>query len=481
MSTDPGWVAPPPPVSDGVARTAAAETPSRPARRTSLAFRISLLATAVAVITAVLAGLLAIGLVSKANQSSAHGRLARLADAEQTALDAGATTKAAIRQALQAVPGSNVQWALLDTDGRFVSSSAPLARRALTAADLSQLAAGQDLSTTRVLAGSSVLVEGRPLTDGAFVLVQRRADATRADDRVISRIVIALAAGVVAAILLGSLVAYRIARPLQRTAAAAHALAEGRRDVRLGVDGPFEVAEVGAAVNTLARALSVSEARQREFLLSVSHDLRTPLTAISGYAESLAEGVVPPEETAGVGRTMLTEAQRLNRLVADLLDLARLDAQEFRIDLAWVDVAEVGRAAAAVWADRCARVGVRFSAELPPAPVYAHTDPSRLRQVLDGLFDNALRVTPAGAPIVLAVRAEAGGVVAEVRDGGPGLTEDDLAVAFDRSALYDRYRAQRQVGTGLGLAIVHGLVTRLGGTVEAGHAPESGARFTVRL
>jgi len=96
-----------------------------------------------------------------------------------------------------------------------------------------------------------------------------------------------------------------------------------------------------------------------------------------------------------------------------------------------------------------------------------------------------LRVTPRGAPIVLALRREAAAsgqlIVVEVRDAGPGLTDADLAVAFERSVLYERYRGVRKVGTGLGLAIVHGLVARLGGSVEAGHAAEGGARFTVRL
>jgi two-component system sensor histidine kinase BaeS len=115
----------------------------------------------------------------------------------------------------------------------------------------------------------------------------------------------------------------------------------------------------------------------------------------------------------------------------------------------------------------------------------AYTDPARLRQVLDGLLENALRVTPSGSPIVLAGRVElpAGSphIVVEVRDGGPGLRDEDVAVAFDRSVLYERYRGVRSVGTGLGLAIVHGLVERSGGTIEAGHSAEGGARFTVRL
>jgi len=150
-----------------------------------------------------------------------------------------------------------------------------------------------------------------------------------------------------------------------------------------------------------------------------------------------------------------------------------------------VDLAQVARVAAQVWQPRCEAAGVPFVLEVPGGAALAHTDANRVRQALDGLLENALRVTPAGAPIVLSVRRYAGSgqpsVIAEVRDGGPGLTEADLAVAFDRSALYERYRGVRQVGTGLGLAIVHGLVTRLGGAVEAGHAPEGGARFTVWL
>jgi two-component system sensor histidine kinase BaeS len=108
-------------------------------------------------------------------------------------------------------------------------------------------------------------------------------------------------------------------------------------------------------------------------------------------------------------------------------------------------------------------------------------DPQRLRQAVDGLLDNAVRITPRGRPVVLACAVAGSTAVLAVRDGGPGLTDDDLAVAFDRGALHERYRGRRQVGTGVGLALVDRLVTRQGGTVSAGHAPEGGAAFTVRL
>ena len=258
-------------------------------------------------------------------------------------------------------------------------------------------------------------------------------------------------------------------------------MSHGRRDLRVPPEGPRELVEVGESINALANALAYSEARQREFLLSVSHELRTPLTAVTGFAESLADGVVTGDEVPEVGRVIGQEADRLNRLVSDLLDLARLGADDFRLDIADVDLAALLAESAQVWHARCAAAGVAFSLEAPPHPVPARADPRRLRQVVDGLAENALRVTPAGAPIVLALRHGPGAAVLEVRDGGPGLSVEDYARAFERGALHSRYEGVRPVGTGIGLALVHGLVTRMGGRIEAGPAPEGGARFTVRL
>jgi two-component system sensor histidine kinase BaeS len=451
-------------------------------RRGTLAQNISLLASAVAVITALLAGGLAIGLITKSNSDNARSTLSQLANAAQATADLGVSADASQRRARRILQALKVQSVTVSTDGKLVGASA-LGRASIDKSDISQLLGGAPVSKQRTGLGQRVLVEGRPTRVGGIVLLQRRADATAFGDALVGRVLVALIIGVLTAIGLGVLLAQRISRPLRRTAGAAHALAEGRRDVVVSPEGPAEVAEVGSALNALASALSHSEARQREFLLSVSHDLRTPLTAIAGYAESLAGGVVPPEQASSVGAVMLTEAQRLNRMVADLLDLARMGAEEFRIDLADVDLTHLARAAGEVWLSRCRAADVVFRLEAPSAPVRCHTDPSRVRQILDGLFENALRVTPAGEPIILSVRAEPelATVLLEVRDGGPGLTDEDLAVAFERSVLYERYRGIRQVGTGLGLAIVDGLTHRLGGTAEAGHSAEGGARFTVRL
>jgi signal transduction histidine kinase len=258
-------------------------------------------------------------------------------------------------------------------------------------------------------------------------------------------------------------------------------MSHGRRDLRVPPEGPRELVEVGQSLNALADALARSEARQREFLLSISHELRTPLTSVRGFAESLADGVVAGDEVVEVGRTIEREAGRLDGMVSDLLDLARLGADDFRLTLTDVDLTVFLAEAARVWANRCAAAEIELRVESPPAPVPVRTDPQRLRQVVDGLAANAVRATPAGAPVVLALHTTGGFAELQVRDGGPGLSDEDYQHAFEKGVLHSRYQGVRPVGTGIGLALVHGLVTRLGGRIDAGPAPEGGARFSVWL
>jgi two-component system, OmpR family, sensor kinase len=443
--------------------------------RPTLASRTALVTTAVAVVTVLVGGVLTYSLTRVAAERAARSTLARIADNATSDL----LERRLVRPALLRV--ANISAAGYDRNGRLRVGQPP-ASTALSGAEIGRVIAGASISTVRQIPGGAAFVEARPVPGGgAVVLVQRRSDARDLATALFRRTVLALVIGLAVAIPAGIWLARRLARPLRHAALAARALASGHRDVRLEPEGPAEVADVAESINILAGALQHSEGRQRDFLLSVSHELRTPLTAISGFAEALADGVTTGAEAPVAGRTILAESRRLERLVTDLLDLARLGAADFRIDIAQVDLTSLVRDAAAVWQARCEAEGVPFRAELPPYPVVAATDPTRVRQILDGLAENALRVTPAGRPIVFALHPGPAGAVLQVRDGGPGLTPDDCAVAFERAALYQRYRGVRRVGSGLGLALVHGLAGRLGGTTHAGQAPEGGACFTVRI
>lgn len=442
-------------------------------RRSSLWVRTTALGLAVAGVMALVAGLVSIRLVSSASRDAIRETLADQADVVAAQL---AEVPVAGRRVTEILSGQEVSVVRRGPDGALAGDRDAV--RAARRAGIARVNADRPLHGGAHIGGRYLLVEGRATDDGgAVALVRASEPSTGIGRRLVGNVLLALAVGLLVAATAGLLLARLLARPLRRTAEVAVSMSHGRRDLRVQPEGPRELVEVGESLNALADALAHSEARQREFLLSISHELRTPLTAVRGFAESLADGVVTGDEVPEVGRTIEQEAGRLDRLVSDLLDLARLGADDFRLDLTDVDLTALVAESARVWASRCAA----FLVENAPGPVWVRTDPRRLRQVVDGLVSNAVRATPAGAPVVLALRAEPGFAVLEVRDGGPGLSEEDYRLAFQKGVLHSRYQGVRPVGTGIGLALVHGLVTRLGGTVDAGPAPEGGARFSVRL
>ncbi|SDP61040.1 sensor histidine kinase [Lentzea jiangxiensis] len=427
----------------------------------TLATRIALVCLGVVVVAVVVAGFVSARLVLSTSQQVSREILRSQAD-----VVAGQISNDRVERVLE---GQGIAIVRISATGE------------VTGSDRAAVRAARDVGVREVLSGSPVSgvsgrlnVEARPSGAGGFALVQET-ETGGTYRKLVRNVVFALGVGLLVAALAGLALGAYLARPLRRVAGVAHAMSAGRRDLRAPVAGAAEVAEVAASVNSLAEALQRSESRQRDFLLSVSHELRTPLTAVTGFAESLADGVVSGDRVAPVGTVILDEARRLDRLVTDLLDLARLGADDFRLDLAAVDLDPVVRSAAEVWHARCHARGVEFSLQVTASPV-VRADARRLRQVIDGLLENALRVTPAGRPVVLALSS-----VLQVRDGGPGLAAEDYPVAFDRGVLHARYQGSRPVGTGVGLALAHGLVTRMGGTIVAGPAAEGGAAFTVAL
>jgi len=454
--------------------------------RGSIVTRLVIMASAIAAIVVVIAALVSYPLIRAVALAQTQGTLARLADLTAQALVRGSMADGPRdggrspgddllpRGLAEALRSEQVRGYLI-----FPGAGATAG---LSEAQVADLLAGSSLSVEVRDGGEALLVEGRPLANGTALVLQQPVTVVGGTAQAaITRFAVALAIGLLIAIPIGYVAARRLTRPLLAAREAAKQMTAGSRDVRLQPQGPAEIADIAVALNELSSALAVSEGRQREFLLSVSHELRTPLTAVKGYAEALADGVIEPDDVPRTGSTVAAEAVRLDRLVTDLLDLARLGAVDFRMHPMDVDLVELGSDAAAVWTDRCSREGVDFRFEFPSEPVAVVTDAMRVRQIIDNLLENALRVSPAGAVIVLAVRSEGGQAVVEVRDGGPGLSAEDFQVAFEPGALHERYRGVRPVGTGLGLALVARLAHGLGGGATVGTAPEGGACFTVRL
>ncbi|MGH2786241.1 MAG: ATP-binding protein [Actinomycetota bacterium] len=400
----------------------------------------------------------------------------------------------AIRRLLEVTGGL---FGAVGVDGTLRAETAQ-ARAVIGRIDTSALAAG----------GRS---EGFVEVDGtryAYVAVPVRA-ARPAAPRLVSGIVLAkragvgwapilsralLAAGLAALLgaLASTLLARRLARPVQEVAAATTKVAAGDLTHRVPVEGKDELAELGRSFNAMSAALAVARRRVGEVLASVSHELRTPLTAIRGYVEALEEGAVRDAKGRKEALAVIkTETARLERLVRDVMDLARLDAQEFRLEVRDADLGEVLRAAASAHRTEADTAGVALAVDAPAGPLACRTDPDRVRQILTNLIENAIRVTPPGGRVTLSGRAPGGTVTLAVTDTGPGIPAEHLPHVFERSYLRNlgghgehdggSDDGRPAAGSGLGLAIVRELVRALGGAVEVASEAGGGTTFRVTL
>ncbi len=273
----------------------------------------------------------------------------------------------------------------------------------------------------------------------------------------------------------------RIARPVKQVAEASVAVAHGERPEPIPVKGPAELATLAESFNYMSQRLNQAETAERQFLMSVSHELKTPLAAIEGYAELLGEGAVSSSDAAEV---VTAESGRLKRLVADLIDLGKMRQSTFAVRMESVDLRRVADEVGRRYEPQAREFGVELfvqrqeqAADGTAGPTVTG-DEDRLVQVVSNLVENALRCTPAGGQVTIET-VPAGSI--RVRDTGAGLNSEDVEHAFERFYLYERSPKDRQVGTGLGLAIVKELAEAMGGKVWVDSVPGVGTTFTVDL
>ena len=297
-----------------------------------------------------------------------------------------------------------------------------------------------------------------------------------------------------AALLVAALVAWqmsrRMARPLVEAMEATGRIASGELTSRVPVrrgDYP-EFASLAGSINDMAQSLDDARARERHLLLAVSHDLRTPLTSIRGFAEAIHDGAIA--DSAQAADVIIAESRRLERLVGDLLDLTKLEARQMSIALRPTDVTEVVTTTAEGFRPAAAKGGLSLVLlvpghdglpGVPPVPPMA-ADPDRLAQLLANLLENAMTFAHTTVSVGLAEDGASGGCAITVVDDGPGIAQGDLQRVFERFYRADR-GPNRQMGSGLGLAIVAELAAAMGGSVRA-ESPvnnDGGSRLVVTL
>lgn len=328
-----------------------------------------------------------------------------------------------------------------------------------------------------VATAAPILVAGKQV--GAVILTKPASAVSTSWSEVAPPLLLATLIGLVVAFALTLWITSRLTRPLRTMEAAADRVAAGDLAASVPPAGTEELDHVARAFNGMVTRLREREDRSREFLMNVTHDLRTPLTAIRGHAAALRDGIVPADEVDRSLGAIDSEAARLSAMVSDLLDLARIDANQFRIEPATVNPGEVLDEAYAAQAAVADGRGIALSTDIGELPMIV-TDGDRFRQIIDNLITNAIHWTPAGGTVRLAADAvPAGGIRVQVADSGPGVPEDRRERVF--APFHSEPGPDGHTGSGLGLAICRQLARTLGGDVVITDASGGGACFVVTL
>jgi signal transduction histidine kinase len=329
--------------------------------------------------------------------------------------------------------------------------------------------------------GTSYLVVARPLRHGdqlfgALVVAKPKSQLRSRSVTLAERLGIAFLGGVIVAGLLGAYLSRRITDPLLNLSTAADEIAAGHYGVELPTPrGSDEISHLSSRFSDMAAKLAESEQLSRNFLMSVSHELRTPLTAIRGHLAAIRDGVIDDPASREASLEVIgVESERLERLVGDVLDLAKLDAHRFTVLQEEVDMQQLSERAYATFGEEARKRDIDYRLSLNAKPVIL-TDGDRVLQIIVNLLSNAFRWTPEGGRVDVTLTSENGHVSVAVADTGPGIS------AAERERIFRPFWSRDGGGTGLGLAIARELAVALGGSIEVDTEPGKGSRFELVL
>lgn len=419
----------------------------------------------------------ATGVVAIIEESITRGEVQPSAMAEVFALLEEDRFVSLLGRLLTAAGGSELSFAAISPSGDSLTNGAIFDRLNINLTDIKP---GETYSYETsdgeivVLAGTELAVRN---VDLVFVAaLARDTPVVRISDRFGSLVLIFVGMLVVSA-LVARFLADSTIRRLEPLANASRSLAAGDLTTRVPDLGDPELRDLVDAFNEMAEELGESRVREREFLLGVGHDLRTPLTTIAGYSEALETGEVDEEEIRRIGTILGVQSRQLSRLIEDITLLARLEQPEFDLRYEAVDLGAHISEIVGGFARRAEDLNLNFEVEAQPTR-QINTDPDRVAQIAQNLVQNAFRFTPATGTVTVRVIETDGGVNLQVEDTGSGINAADLPYIFDRHFAAGQ-RHVRNEGTGLGLSIVKGLSERLGGSVSAESQKGLGTTITV--
>ena len=372
-------------------------------------------------------------------------------------------------QAARTVGPTDSRVVVFDTSGRVV-------------ADTGKASTGEQHPLARLENGVAISLNnksiGTVLVGSMIEPVLNPADQDFMDSVNWSILVTTLTVGLLV-LVFGSLLFWQITSPLRALTRASEAVAGGKLNQRVQVRSEDEIGRLARSFNHMAESLAQADNQRRNLLADIAHELRTPLTVIQGNLEALLDGVydLTPENVATVYRQTIV----LNRLVADLRDLALAEAGQLKLEPKPVDLAEVTTALSKTLETQAREKGIALQFEVSDAPLMVQADEQRITQVLFNLISNALRYTPTGGAITTTAARSDGRVVVSVRDTGVGISPEELPYVFDRFYRADRSRAFSTDSSGLGLTISKQIIEAHGGQIGAQSSLGAGSTFDFSL
>ncbi|MFN0070424.1 MAG: sensor histidine kinase [Chloroflexota bacterium] len=379
---------------------------------------------------------------------------------------------------------------MFDTEDRLVGRRIDLSSAARTGPIRRMRVAafaGQDdlifVVVTPLFATVQPAVRDRPQL--ALGLVTHQQSLTSAWLDMAPRLATVAAIALIVSVGVSWMLAGSIAGPLAAMTRATEEIARGRYDQEIPARGEDELARLARSFNTMAHEVSHSQRTLRDFVANVSHDLRTPLTSVQGFAQALVDGAVRgPEGAAQAGRIIFDESERMRTMVEDLLELSRIESGQTSLEIRPVNLDGLAARAQQRIAVQAAEHAVRLELDLTPTPPAA-ADERRVDQVLDNLLSNALRCTPAGGQITIRaqpVNSSSGRqAMLAVHNTDSYIPPEELPRIFERFYRVDRSRANNASGSGLGLAISREIAQAQGGTLTAVSDLTMGTEFRLCL
>lgn len=343
-----------------------------------------------------------------------------------------------------------------------------------------------DSDVVKDLGDENVLTVGRPIEYNGFIyggviISSPTVEIVNSFKEIIPDMAVAMLVVLLIAFLLFYFISKRITNPIKEINNAVTQFSKGKFEKRVECSVENELGSLSDNINRMADSIENLEKMRSTFVSDVSHELRTPMTSITGFVEGILDGTIPKEKEEEYLNVVLTESKRLSRLVADLLNISRLDGGYYKVNKSEFDINELVRIVLIKFENEITQKDINLSLELENDKQSVMADSDGINQVITNIMHNAIKFTPEGGDIQVKISKRNQKAYVEIRNSGEGIKKENLPFIWDRFFKADTSRGDNPNGVGLGLFIVHSIISQHGEQIKAESVEGEYAKFTFTL